>query len=136
MNDVLKQIWESLTFARVTTIIFLVLLDFLVLVVWQNGLKDIFPKDGESLLVKLSQIDFGRFLIMFFIVMIVVIIACQMIYALFSPKTAADASFEKRFVLGKELLTMFIGLLGTLMGFYFAENRVSPDNLQKIANTV
>ena len=129
--------WDWITFGRVATIIGLVLLALLVVVIWQNGLKDALSQDGGgSLLTKLGQVDFGRFLITSFIVLIVVIIASQMAIALFNTKTNTDSTFEKRFSLGRELLTVFIGLLGTLMGFYFAENRVSPDNVQKIANTV
>ncbi|MBK7393675.1 MAG: hypothetical protein IPI64_10310 [Chloracidobacterium sp.] len=132
-----KRGWDWFNFERVKWIILLIILSLLVLVIWQNGLKDIFSQDGTgNLLTKLSQVDFGRFLITCLVVLIVVIIASNMAFALFNRKADPDTSIEKRFMLGKELLTVFIGLLGTLMGFYFAENRVSPDNVQKIANTV
>lgn len=137
MAEELKRLWKWLTFAKVSRIILLVLLALLVLVIWQNGLRDLFSQDGSaSLLTRLSQVDFGRFLITALIVLIVVIIAANMAFGLFNPKMDTELPLEKRFLLGKELLTVFIGLLGTLMGFYFAENRVSPDNVQKIANTV
>jgi hypothetical protein len=137
MADLLQRIWEWLNFERVKWITLLFILALLALVIWQNGLKDIFTEDGSSsLLTKLSQVDFGRFMITCLIVLIVIIIAGNMTYALFNPKSDPNFPLDKRFSLGRELLTVFIGLLGTLMGFYFAENRVSPDNVQKIANTV
>ena len=130
-----KRGWEWFSFERVKWIVLLIILSLLVIVIWQNGLKDIFTQDGTgNLLTKLSQVDFGRFLITSFVVLIVAIVAANMAFALFNRKVDPETSLEKRFMLGKELLTVFIGLLGTLMGFYFAENRVSPDSAQKIAN--
>lgn len=131
-QTILRQIWEWLTFERVWRIIFLILLALLVLVIWQNGLTSFFSDDGSGNV--LTKVDFGRFMITIFIVLIVVIIATNMTFALFNPKSDPDFPLDKRVSLGRELLTVFIGLLGTLMGFYFAENRVSPENAQKIAN--
>lgn len=134
-QSIFKHISEWLTFERVWRMLVLVLLALLVFVIWQSGLQDIFSQDGsERLLTKLSQVDFGRFMITCFVVAIVVIIAANMTWALFRPKSDSDLPLDKRFALGRELLTVFIGLLGTLMGFYFAENRVSPESAQKIAN--
>jgi hypothetical protein len=59
---------------------------------------------------------FARGLITTLFAVITVTMALILILsAMFSSAT----DFEKRFVMGKEILTIFIGILGTIVGFYF-----------------
>ncbi|MEQ1607280.1 MAG: hypothetical protein ABL999_20660 [Pyrinomonadaceae bacterium] len=72
-----------------------------------------------------------------FVVVITVVIAGATVYfALFGPDKSGTATWLDRFSKSKEVLTIFLGLLGTVMGFYYAENRVSTENVKDIAASV
>lgn len=127
-----EQLWKSLTFVRLSTLIGLLLLAALTYSVWRHGYKDLL--DQITVWVSRSgDVGFARGLITSLVVLATVTIALTLVFGLSYSK---NESFEKRFALGKDVLTIFIGLLGTIMGFYYAENRVSPENVQKIAESV
>jgi hypothetical protein len=79
--------------------------------------------------------SFARGLITILFVFITIVLALMLI---FSVLFSSSADYEKRFVIGKEILTIFIGILGTIVGFYFGsapnDNAKAKDEL--IANVV
>ena len=122
-----------LSFPRIATVIALLLLALLVYGVWRDGGKDL-SSGLENLLKLVGEVNLARGLITFLVVLGTVAIAVLVVtYGLFFGK---DEPSQERFRMGKEVLTVFMTLLGTIMGFYYAENRVSPENVQQIANTV
>lgn len=77
----------------------------------------------------------ARGLITFSVAIVTVAIALILVFYL----VFGDGTYEQvkdRFTFGKDILMVFVGILGTIMGFYYGENRVSPENVQKIADTV
>ena len=78
----------------------------------------------------------ARGLITFSVAMVTVAIALMMVfYVIFGPVTSdADADpearikdFTTRFTSGKDVLMVFVGILGTIMGFYYGNtDKVSP----------
>ncbi len=84
----------------------------------------------------------ARGLITFSVAIVTVAIALMMVfYVIFGPvKTDNDASpedrmndFTTRFTSGKDVLMVFVGILGTIMGFYYGNtDKVSPKDIQTI----
>lgn len=73
-------------------------------------------KDGGTLLRELSNFEVARGLITFLVAVTTVGIALILtVYVVVTQDSAA----EKKFILGKEVLTGLIGVLGTIVGFYF-----------------
>lgn len=122
------KIWESPVYARFITYLAIALIVILVsFFFWPRA-------DENGWLAQLSQAELGRGMITLLVVLVTGIVAVSMVVlALFF---SGDAALKDRFSMGKEVLTIFVGLLGTLFGFYYSENRVSPENVQKIAETV
>lgn len=72
----------------------------------------------------------ARGLITFFVAMITVAIA---LILTLSAVLSNSSDYKERFALGKEILTIFIGILGTIVGFYFgsaAAEKPPEDNLK------
>ena len=112
-----------LSFPRIATVVALLLLALLVYGVWRDGGKDL-SSGLENLLKLVGEVNLARGLITFLVVLGTVAIAVLVVtYGLFFGK---DEPSQERFRMGKEVLTVFMTLLGTIMGFYYAENRVSP----------
>jgi hypothetical protein len=77
---------------------------------------------SESFLTNLSRKEFARGLITFLIAVATVGIA--MIIAISTIMLNETADADKRFDRGKQILTILIGVLGTIVGFYFGS---TPD---------
>lgn len=72
-------------------------------------------------LFALQRDEFARGLITFLIAVATVAIA--IILALSTITTGGDEDAKERFARGKEILTILIGVLGTIVGFYFGSTR-------------
>jgi hypothetical protein len=93
----------------------------------------------------LSTPDKARGLITFAVAIVTVSIALIMVfYVIFGP-VGGDAppanpppppqntAFSSRFTFGKDVLMVFVGILGTIMGFYYGNsNKVAPDDVKTI----
>ncbi|HBR56094.1 MAG TPA: hypothetical protein DEA22_01265 [Blastocatellia bacterium] len=77
----------------------------------------------------------ARGLITYAVAIVTVAIALILVFYLVFGDGTYD-QVKDRFTFGKDILMVFVGILGTIMGFYYGENRVSPENVQKIAETV
>jgi cytochrome c len=80
---------------------------------------------GGALLDSLKNTEVARGLITFLVTFTTVSIAILLaIYALGSGNTSAEV--KERFSLGMQILTALIGILGTVLGFYFATLQPKP----------
>lgn len=72
----------------------------------------------------LADTDFARGLITFVVVMATVIVAFVVIVSAVFDVSTTDDEREKRFHRARDVLAVFVGILGTILGFYFgsAEN--------------
>jgi len=71
---------------------------------------------SHDLLPSLASISVSRGLITFLITVVTVMIALILVLA---TVVSNDSDLAQRFSQGKEVLTMLIGVLGTIVGFYF-----------------
>jgi hypothetical protein len=77
--------------------------------------------EAGPLFDKLAQIDFARGLITFILALGTMLIALLLVLgALFGSEESKD-----NFTRGKEVLTVLIGVLGTILGFYFGSEKGS-----------
>lgn len=74
---------------------------------------------SQALLPSLSSISVSRGLITFLIAVVTVTIALILVLA---TVVSDSPDRDRRFVQGKEILTMLIGVLGTIVGFYFGNS--------------
>lgn len=72
-------------------------------------------------LVRVKDVNVARGLITFLVALSAVIIA--MIVTLYAIVSTDKELLEKKFGFGKEIFTAFVGILGTIIGFYFATDR-------------
>jgi hypothetical protein len=124
----LSWIRDSITFNRVATIVALILLAVLVYGVFNNGTKDM----GDQFVNwfdRAGQMNSARGIITTLVVLVTVVIALVLVFGVLFVE---PGTYKERFSLGKDVLTIFIGILGTIMGYYYAENRVSTDDISKI----
>lgn len=75
----------------------------------------------------------ARGLITFAIAILTVVLAVILVLAVLLGNSADT---EKRFSMGKDILMVFVGILGTIMGFYYSESKVSPEVAKEIAASV
>lgn len=73
--------------------------------------------NGGSFLEQIKQPDAARGLITFLVVSITVVIA--LILVLYPIITSDNKEMENKFSKGKEIFSLLIGVLGTILGFYF-----------------
>jgi len=75
-----------------------------------------------------SAPDKARALITFAVAIVTVAIALIMVlYVVFAA--GQDPEFKDRFSSGKDVLMVFVGILGTIMGFYYGTDKVSTKDI-------
>jgi len=75
--------------------------------------------------------DKARGLITFSVAIVTVAIALIMVlYVIFG--VATETEFSSRFTFGKDVLMVFVGILGTIMGFYYGTDKVSTKDIPVI----
>ena len=72
----------------------------------------------------------ARGLITFSVAIVTVAIALILVLYVIMGTTGDD--FKDRFTYGKDILMVFVGILGTIMGYYYAENKLSPGEISKV----
>ena len=74
-----------------------------------------------------------RGLITFSVAIVTVAIALILVFFLvFGVFGNNKEEFTSRFTFGKDILMVFVGILGTIMGFYYGTDKVSPDDIKTI----
>ena len=118
-----EQIWQSITFPRVMALLALVLFAVLVFLGKINLIK------FGQWIKQAGEVNTARGLITFLVVFATVSIALTLVISLFFGN---EEHRKDRFALGQQVLTVFIGILGTIMGFYYAEGSVSVEKIDKL----
>jgi hypothetical protein len=77
----------------------------------------------------------ARGLITFSVAIVTVAIALLLVFYLVIGGGAID-EVKERFTYGKDILLVFVGILGTIMGFYYGADTVSSDKYAALAETV
>jgi hypothetical protein len=93
----------------------------------KNVNNDFLAKIGEN------SSNAARGLITVIVAIITVAIAFVLIL---SVMLSSSADYKERFNLGKEILTIFIGILGTVIGFYFGSAPVDNGKIPSAQETV
>jgi hypothetical protein len=86
---------------------------------------------GGRFLILLKDSEISRGLITFLVALTTVLLA--IILALYAITAEDKESVKERFSLGKEVLTTLVGILGTVLGFYFGSADKSLPNQLAIA---
>ena len=86
---------------------------------------------GGSFLTSLQNLEMARGLITFLVVFTTVIIAIVLVLYI-ATGTGDGQDVKDRFGFGKEVLTALIGILGTILGFYFGQS-ASPSTALQVA---
>ena len=71
----------------------------------------------KGVLQSMSRTDYARGLITYLFA--VVTIGTAVVLVVSALTTSADDQHEKRFQRGKEILSLLLGVFGTIVGFYF-----------------
>src|SRR4029077_8441261 len=100
-------------------LVFVVLL-IIIIAFWRNG---------GAFLESLQSLEISRGLITFLVVFTTILIAITLVLYI-TISTADPAEIKDRFGFGKEILTALIGILGTILGFYFGQSVAGPSTLQ------
>jgi hypothetical protein len=133
-----ENFWSAITFGRFFRLVFLVLLAGLIYSIWSGGIGPTIAGLGQWF-DQAGQANFARGLITFLIVAATITIAILLvIFGLYS-KTSDDKDLEfwkLKFSVTKDVLTAFLGILGTIMGFYYAEDRVSTASIPTLNQAV
>lgn len=77
----------------------------------------------------------ARGLITFSVAIVTVSIALIMVFYLIFGDGDKE-TVKDRFTFGKDILMVFVGILGTIMGFYYGADQVSGDQIKNIASVV
>lgn len=88
---------------------------------------------GGQFLDSLQKTEIARGLITFLVAVATVAIA--IILALYAV-VSSGPELKERFALGKEILTTLIGVLGTIVGFYFGSSTDTPRDNAKPSPTI
>jgi len=80
----------------------------------------VFSNDGRFL-DKLAQIDYARGLITFLLSLGTILIAMLVVFSALTSD-GSDAS-QKKVSMAKEVLTVLVGIFGTILGFYFGSEK-------------
>jgi hypothetical protein len=78
----------------------------------------------KVVLCGMAKADFARGLITYLFAVVTIGCAVALIPHALVPTTDADDAHEKRFQRGKEILSLLLGLFGTIVGFYFGSETV------------
>jgi hypothetical protein len=84
---------------------------------------------GGGFLVSLQNLEIARGLITFLVVFTTVVIAIILVFYI-ATSTLQGQDVKDRFGFGKEILTALIGILGTILGFYFGQSTSTSTALQ------
>lgn len=87
----------------------------------------------------LQNAEKTRGLITFSVAIVTVAIALILVfYLIFGGRLDSDDKEEikNRFTFGKDILMVFVGILGTVMGFYYGADKMSKDQLRNVADVV
>jgi hypothetical protein len=106
-------------------IVVLILILFVLLIAW--------ALISHNFLQSLQEIEVARGLITFLIAIATVAIA--LILALYAF-TGDSGEFKERFAMGKEVLTILIGVLGTIVGFYFGSAKQAKPQAEAVATEI
>jgi len=87
---------------------------------------------GGKFLVLLKDSDVSRGLITFVVALTTVLLA--IILALYAITASDGGQAKERFAQGKEVLTTLVGILGTVLGFYFGAADKSPPSQLAISD--
>lgn len=82
-----------------------------------------------TILGSVSKVETARGLITFLIVFVTVVIALILVLAAF---LSSEPHYKERFALGKEVLTTLIGILGTIVGFYFGSTLETQEGVHAL----
>lgn len=113
--SITSEIWDRLTTLLINPYVLIFgIAGFFVWIMWTALLSP-----DQRFLLSLQNVEVARGLITFLIALGTIAIA--IILALYPITTTAQDS-EKRFGQAKEILTLLIGVLGTIVGFYFGQS--------------
>lgn len=127
-----ERFWQAIKFRPVITLIVLFLGAVVIVSIWYNGYQGILDQLDEWLT---QPGEFIRSIITTFVVLATVTIAVALVgFLLFHPKEKEeDLEFWKFRITGaKEVLSIFVGILGTIMGFYYGSGKVTPKEVTTI----
>jgi hypothetical protein len=123
-----RGFWGAITFGSILRILLLLILAGIAYSIWTEGIGSVITALGQWF-DHAGEVNFARGLMTFLIVAATISIAIVLVaFGLYSRD--GDPEFWKlRFSLSKDVLTAFMGILGTIMGFYYAEDRVSTASI-------
>ena len=84
---------------------------------------------GGGFLASLQNLEIARGLITFLVVFTTVMISIILVLYI-ATSTLQGQDVKDRFGFGKEILTALIGILGTILGFYFGQSTSTSTALQ------
>lgn len=141
----IKAFLKSIRFRHVFGTLCLLLLAALVYILSSRGMDIINLTKFGAWLREAGTADVARGLITFMVVLATVIIAILLVvFALFGKsecinengvKVTDEAARKGRFNNGLQVLTLFMGILGTIMGFYYAEGTVPVREVKNLTET-
>ena len=113
--SITSEIWDRITTLLINPYVLIFgIAGFFVWIMWTALLSP-----DQAFLLSLQKVEVARGLITFLIALGTIAIA--IILALYPITTTAQDS-EKRFTQAKEILTLLVGVLGTIVGFYFGQS--------------
>lgn len=88
-------------------------------------------RNAPNVISPLADTEYARGLITFLVAFAAILIAVVLtLYTVLGGDK--DAEQEQRFNRGKEVLTIFIGILGTIVGFYYGSSPPAQGNVQAL----
>ncbi|WP_428674333.1 PASTA domain-containing protein [Reyranella sp.] len=94
----------------------------------------VLAQESGNILGRLANKEVARGVITFLFAVTTVVVA--LILALSTVISTSSADDDKRFDRGKQVLTLLIGILGTIVGFYFGADAGSKPPLEIATNTL
>jgi uncharacterized membrane protein len=85
----------------------------------------------NGVLRSMGQFEFARGLITYLFAVVTIGTAIVLVVSVLTSPSEASEEMEKRFQRGKEVLSLLLGLFGTIVGFYFGSLR-GGENVQSI----